>query len=106
MAEIRDPNNIFQPRLSSGAIAANAVTILGQPVNINRALSKAIGTSFAQIVDTVNISAGARVAEEIHTKDAALTGSDKGPVGIQGAHPIINGIANLEASAKKLASGT
>jgi len=98
-------NNIFSPPLATSDIVANSVTVIGQPTNINRALSHAIGTSFAQILDTVNISAGARMADAIHNRVAALTGSQTGPIGVKGVHPIIDGIANLENAARALANG-
>ncbi len=104
MAEIPSPGFIFQPRLNTGAIAADAVTIIGQGTHINKALAQAIGSSTAAIIDTVNISAGAKLADDLHAKEVALTGASS-PVEMKGVHPIINGIANLSKGAKELANG-
>jgi hypothetical protein len=104
MASI-NPTTIFSPPLATGEIAANAVGVLGEPVHINEALSKAIGTATATIVDTVNISAGAKLADDIQRWDSVLTGSPNGPQGVQGVHPIIDGIAIIQEGAKQALSG-
>lgn len=105
MAQIPTNASIFQRPVNTGEIAANAVTIIGQGTHINDALSHAIGASIATIVDSVDVSAGAKLAQDLRNKSAALTGSSSGPNGIKGVRAIVDGVAMLQNSAKQLAAG-
>ena len=101
-----DVGNIFQTRVPSGVLAANAGGVLGQPVHTHQALNQAISVATYNLLDTANISEGAKVASEIAQKVAQITGSASGPQGIPALqHPVINGIADLRHVTRRLVTG-
>jgi hypothetical protein len=102
MAEI---SNIFRSRIPSGSLALNAQAVLGQPVRIHQALTRAISAATFNLLDSSNISAAARVAQDLADKNAHLTGSPNGVQGIPGVHPIIDGVADLRQAEERLARG-
>ena len=102
MAEVP---NIFHTRIPAGKIDGEALAILGEPVRLHAALTRGIAASNINLLDSVDISEAAHVAQEIGAKNASLTGSSQGPGRIPPAHPIIDGIANISHATKRLASG-
>ena len=102
MAEVP---NIFHSRLPAGQISGSSDAVLGEPIHLHRTLTQGIAASKINLVDSVDISEAAHVAQEVSDTSAELTGSPNGPNRIPEVHPIINGIANIRQAALKLANG-
>lgn len=100
MAEVP---NIFHLRLPAGKISGESIAILGQTPRTHTAITRGLAAARVNLLDSVDISEAARVAQEIDDKTASLTGSPNGPNHIPPAHPIIDGVANINQATRRIA---